>query len=300
MLASSVTKKINNLIFKCFNMNYKLSNVDASTVKTRLEDILGANKSILNQREKLQLILSCIDLTTLEGKDTDKKAIELCQQARSFSANGHDIPNVAAVCFYPPFAAIAKQQLADTSIQVACVAGAFPSGQSPLPIRIEEVKYAVEQGADEIDMVISRGKFLEGDYDYVFNEVKAIKEACGKAHLKVILETGELATAANIKLASEIAIDAGADFIKTSTGKVEPAATLEAFVVMLDVIKRHFDATGKMIGMKPAGGISEVSVALQYLLVLETILGEKWMNNQWFRIGASRLANRVLEALLAK
>ncbi len=280
-------------------MNWELEKISEEEIQKEISVILE-RKSLLNDKQQLQLILNCIDLTTLEGKDNDRKAIELCKQARSFSENGPDIPNVAAVCFYPPFAEVAKSQLLETGIKVACVAGAFPSGQSPLDLRVKEVEYAVSKGADEIDMVISRGKFLEGDYNFVYNEVKAIKEACGDAHLKVILETGELQTAANIKLASEIAIAAGADFIKTSTGKMSPAATIEAFYVMLNVIKEHFNKTGKMIGIKPAGGISDVDVAKQYILVLENVLGEKWMSNQWFRIGASRLANRVLEALLSK
>lgn len=280
-------------------MNWKLDNINEEEIQNDLNKILRNKSQILSEKEQLQLILNCIDLTTLEGKDNDKKAIELCQQARSFSANGADIPNVAAVCFYPPFAAVAKSQLKNTGIQVACVAGAFPSGQSPLEVRVKEVEYAVAEGADEIDMVISRGRFLAGDYQFVYDEVSAIKQVCGDAHLKVILETGELQTSANIKLASEIAIAAGANFIKTSTGKMSPAATLEAFYVMLNVIKDHYEKTGKMIGVKPAGGISDADVAKQYILVLENVLGEKWMNNKYFRIGASRLANRVLEALLS-
>jgi len=279
-------------------MKWILEELDENKVKSRLEEIIKGESTLFSEKEILRKILNSIDLTTLEGKDTNKAATELCKQARSFHSNRPDIPNVAAVCFYPPFAALAKSQLKNTGINVACVAGAFPSGQSPLPIRISEVKYAVEQGADEIDMVISRGRFLEEDYEYVFNEVKEIKAACGNAHLKVILETGELKDLNKVKLASEIAIAAGADFIKTSTGKMQPAATLEAFIVMLDVIKTHYDKTGVMIGIKPAGGISEVEVAKQYLLVLENVLGEAWMNNKWFRIGASRLAGRVLEELL--
>jgi deoxyribose-phosphate aldolase len=286
-------KKLNNII-----MQWKLEELDENNVKLRLEEILKGKSKLFSEKEILRKIINSIDLTTLEGKDTNKAATELCKQARSFHSHRPDVPNVAAVCFYPPFAALAKSQLKNTGINVACVAGAFPSGQSPLPVRIAEVKYTVEQGADEIDMVISRGRFLEEDYEYVFNEVKEIKAACGHAHLKVILETGELEDLNKVKLASEIAIAAGADFIKTSTGKMQPAATLEAFIVMLDVIKAHYEKTGIMIGIKPAGGISEVEVAKQYLLVLETILGEPWMNNKWFRIGASRLANRVLEALL--
>lgn len=273
-------------------MNWNLTELNEIALNARLQAILDA-KLQLPLQESLRLILSCIDLTTLEGKDTDAKVIEVCKQARNYSVNDPSMPNVAAVCFYPTFAEVAKHQLLNTGIQVACVAGSFPSGQSPLPIRIAEVEYAVQQGADEIDMVISRGKFLEQDYDFVFNEVKSIKQACGQAHLKVILETGELSNLAQVKLASEIAISAGADFIKTSTGKIQPAATLDAFIVMLDVIKTHYEKTGKMVGIKPAGGIAEVADALQYLTVLEQVLGNKWMNNQWFRIGASRLADRV-------
>lgn len=279
-------------------MNWKLEPLNEQEIANRIIEYKKNGSKLLNDRQIVQTILSCIDLTTLEGSDTDEKAKDLCKSARSFKKNGTDIPNVAAVCFYPPFAAIAKAQLKGYGINVACVAGAFPSGQSPLEVRIAEVKYAVEQGADEIDMVISRGRFLQYDYDYIYKEVKEIKEACGKAHLKVILETGELQDLNKVRLASEIAIAAGANFIKTSTGKMQPAATLEAFTVMLDVIKAHYDKTGIMIGIKPAGGISEVDVAMDYLYVLENVLGEKWMNNTWFRIGASRLANKALMKLM--
>lgn len=277
--------------------DYNISDIE---VKDRLDQILKQDFENLTRKDALRIILNSIDLTTLEGSDTNKKVKEICHQARRFKVNGPDIPNVAAVCFYPPFAALAKSQLKETGIQVACVAGAFPSGQAPLDVRIAEVKYAVMEGADEIDMVISRGKFLEGDFQYVYDEVKAIKEACGAAHLKVILETGELQSLSNIRKASDIAIAAGADFIKTSTGKIPVAATLEAFIVMLDAIKEHHDKTGQMIGIKPAGGIREADEALKYLLVLEKVLGKEWMNNTWFRIGASSLANHVLTALLTK
>lgn len=279
-------------------MEFKSYQIDEQEVDNRLNQILELDFKNLNSKDALRIILSVIDLTTLEGNDTNEKIKNMCHQARRFKVNGPDIPNVAAVCFYPPFAALAKSQLKETGISVACVAGAFPSGQAPLELRVREVQYAVEQGADEIDMVISRGRFLEGDFQYVYDEVKTIKEACGKAHLKVILETGELQTLSNIRQASDIAIAAGADFIKTSTGKIPKAATLEAFIVMLDAIKEHYEKTGKMIGIKPAGGIRDAEEALKYLLVLENVLGEKWMNNTWFRIGASSLANNVLEELL--
>lgn len=279
-------------------MEYKEYQIDEKAVHSRLEEILKQDFENLNRKDALRIILNVIDLTTLEGSDTDQKIKDMCYQAKRFKVNGPDIPNVAAVCFYPPFAALAKEQLKNSGIKVACVAGAFPSGQAPLDVRVAEVRYTAESGAEEIDMVISRGKFLEGDFDYVYNEVKTIKEACGKVHLKVILETGELKTLSNIRKASDIAIAAGADFIKTSTGKIPQAATLEAFIVMLDAIKDHYEKTGQMIGIKPAGGIRDAEEALKYLLVLEKVLGEKWMNNTWFRIGASSLANNVLEAIM--
>lgn len=252
-----------------------------------------------DEQAALKTILSCIDLTTLEGADTNDKVTELCIKAKSVYKTGEGFPNVAAVCFYPTFAKLAKQTLINSEIQVACVAGAFPSGQSPIEVKYAEVKYAVEQGADEIDMVISRGKFLEGKYQTVFDEIAAIKSACGNAHLKVILETGELKTTSNIRKAAEIAINAGADFIKTSTGKVQPAATLEAMVVMVDTIKEYFDATGKKIGIKPAGGISDYQTALKFYQIVKLTLGEQWLSNKLFRIGASRLTDDVINRLSA-
>ncbi len=258
----------------------------------RIEEI-KSEKLIISKAEAYKKIISVIDLTTLEGCDTNKKIIEVCEKAVSFSKQDADIPNVAAVCFYPPFVRLAKSKLEDTSVNVACVATAFPSGQSPLHIKLAEVKYVVDEGADEVDMVISRGKFLEGEYNFVYDEIAAVKQACKNAHLKVILETGELENHENIRKASEIAISAGADFIKTSTGKINPAATEDAFLIMLEVIKEHYEKTNKMIGIKPAGGISEPEQALDYLNILEKTLGEKWMNNKFFRIGASRLAAKV-------
>jgi len=295
--SSAPEKKLKT--FKIKHMQYKDYQINKEEIKERIASILQEDFDELNRKDALRIILNVIDLTTLEGSDTNQKIKEICYQARRFKVNGPDIPNVAAVCFYPPFAALAKSQLKETGINVACVAGAFPSGQAPMDVRLAEVRYAVKEGADEIDMVISRGKFLEGDFQYVYDEVKAIKEACGKAHLKVILETGELESLSNIRIASDIAISAGADFIKTSTGKIPIAATLEAFIVMLDAIKEHFEKTGEMVGIKPAGGIREADEALKYLLVLEKVLGKEWMNNSWFRIGASSLANNVLTAIMS-
>jgi deoxyribose-phosphate aldolase len=248
--------------------------------------------------EGLKLALNMIDLTTLEGKDTPGKVSQLCYKARHLHDQMDNLPQVAAVCVYPTYVKLAKEELKGTDINVASVATAFPSGQSDLKTKIQDTVYAVEQGADEIDMVISRGEFLSGEYNYVYDEIATVKEACGKAHLKVILETGELDTLDNVRKASEIAMYAGADFIKTSTGKIQPAATMPVTYVMLDAIKDYFLKTGKRIGMKPAGGISTAKIALQYLVMLNEVLGHEWMNKEYFRFGASSLANDILMQLV--
>lgn len=244
----------------------------------------------------LKLALNMIDLTTLEGKDTEGKVKQLCYKA-SHLHESMDVPNVAAVCVYPNMVAIAKKALGDSGVKVASVATAFPSGMSNLDVKLADTKMAVDAGADEIDMVISRGKFHQGEYDFVFDEIAKIKEACGNARLKVILETGELGTPDQVRRASDLAIHAGADFIKTSTGKISPAATMPITLLMLEAIRDHYYATGKMVGMKPAGGISDAKTALQYLVMLRETLGQAWMSNEWFRFGASRLANDVLMQL---
>ncbi len=264
-------------------------------MEKHIQEIKAPGFRSLDRKAALRLVLNCIDLTTLEGSDTQERVIALCKKARTFELAG--LPNTAAVCVYPPFAALAKEQLKGSGLSVAAVAGAFPSGQSPIHVKVAEVEWTAQQGADEIDMVISRGTFLEGKYDVVAAEIAAIKKACGKAHLKVILETGELLTAANIRKASEIAILSGADFIKTSTGKIPVAATEFATVVMLETIKEYFEKTGIMIGFKPAGGISDPDQALGYLLLVDRILGEAWMNNKWLRFGASRLADKIVAEL---
>ncbi|MGA9269116.1 MAG: deoxyribose-phosphate aldolase, partial [Lutimonas sp.] len=241
---------------------------------------------------------SMIDLTTLEGKDTPGKVKQLCYKAIHPHDKLESLPKVAAVCVYPTYVGLAKKELKGSGILVASVATAFPSGQSSLKTKLSDTRYAVDEGADEIDMVISRGEFLAGNYEFVFDEIASIKEACGNAHLKVILETGELDTLDNVRKASELAMHAGADFIKTSTGKIQPAATLSVTYVMLDAIKDYYLKTGKMIGMKPAGGISNSKIALQYLVMLNEVLGEKWMNKNYFRFGASSLANDILMQLV--
>jgi deoxyribose-phosphate aldolase len=244
----------------------------------------------------LKLVLNMIDLTTLEGKDTDGKVKQLCYKAIRPMADDAvpDLPTVAAICVYPSMVKTAAKALAGSGVKVASVATAFPSGQAPKDIKIRDTKYAVNEGADEVDMVISRGKFHAGEYNFVFDEIAAVKEACGEARLKVILETGELGTFDKVRRASDIAMYAGADFIKTSTGKIQPAATMPVTLVMLEAIRDFYYKTGKMIGMKPAGGISKSKLALHYLVMVKEVLGEDWLNNQWFRFGASSLANDVL------
>lgn len=235
-----------------------------------------------------------MDLTTLDAKDTEGKIMQLCYKARHLADDLPNLPQVAAICCYSSLVRAAKNALIGSTIKVAAVSTAFPSGMAPLQVKLAETKFAIDEGADEIDMVISRGRFFQGDYNYVFDEIAAVKEACGTAQLKVILETGELSTLENVRKASDIAMHAGADFIKTSTGKIQPGATLEVTLVMLEAIRDFYYATGKMIGMKPAGGVATAKLALQYLVMVRETLGNAWLNPDYFRFGASTLANDVL------
>ncbi len=247
--------------------------------------------------EGLKLTLSMIDLTTLEGQDTPGKVQQLCQKAIHLHDSMPGLPHVAAVCVYPTMVSVAKDALEGHDINIASVATAFPSGMSSLDIKLNDTRIAVDAGANEIDMVISRGAFLAGDYQLVFDEIVAVKEACGDAHLKVILETGELGTLDRVRRASVLAMHAGADFIKTSTGKIQPAATMQVTLTMLQAIRDFYYETGRMVGMKPAGGISSAKLALHYLVMLQETLGNAWMTPEWFRFGASSLANDVLMQL---
>jgi deoxyribose-phosphate aldolase len=275
----------------------KIPKIDRLGVEERVNRFCKRSIKGDAKKQGLHLVLSMIDLTTLEGKDTSGKVKSLCYKAGHLDSSLEGIPSVAAVCVYPTFVGIAKKELAGTSINIASVSTAFPSGQSTFEVKIADTKFAVDQGADEIDMVISRGKFLAGEYNFVYDEIAAVKEACGTSHLKVILETGELDTLDNVRKASDIAIYAGADFIKTSTGKISPAATMPVTFVMLNAIKDYYKKTGIKIGMKPAGGISTSKIALQYLVMLNETLGHKWMNKNLFRFGASSLVNDVLMQL---
>jgi deoxyribose-phosphate aldolase len=256
----------------------------------------------------LYMAISMCDLTTLEGADTPGRVRQMCAKARYpvppdliephlQRKSLRPIPSVAAVCVYPSMVPTAVQALKGSGIGIASVATAFPSGQAPLEVKIEDTRFAVEQGATEIDMVINRGAFLSGRYQQVFDEVVEIKRACRDAHLKVILETGELGSYDHVRLASEIAMEAGADFIKTSTGKVTPAATLPVTLVMLQAIVDFHKRTGKKIGMKPAGGIRTAKQAIQYLCMVNEVMGPDWLTPDLFRFGASALVNDLLKQI---
>lgn len=272
--------------------------VDKVGVEERVARFQTRSIKDASKMQGLKMALNMIDLTTLEGKDTPGKVKQMCYKAQHLHDLLPGLPTVAAVCVYPSMVKIAKKEVAGSGVNVASVSTAFPSGQAPLEVKITDTKFAVDEGADEIDMVISRGKFLAGEYNYVFDEIATIKEACGKARLKVILETGELATLDNVRKASDLAIYAGADFIKTSTGKIQPAATMQVTYTMLMAIKDYYDKTGIMIGMKPAGGISTSKLALHNLVIVKEVLGSAWLTNEWFRFGASSLANDVLMQIM--
>jgi deoxyribose-phosphate aldolase len=274
--------------------DYQIRPIDQVGVEERAAKF--TKRSLKNEAKLagLKLAASMMDLTTLEGKDTPGKIAALCQKARFPMDPRFACPPCAAVCVYPNQVTSARKLLGDDSgVRIASVATAFPAGQVPLQIKLADVKFAVGAGADEIDMVIDRGAFLAGDYAKVAGEIAAVRDACGDAHLKVILETGELGSYDDVRLASEIAMRSGAHFIKTSTGKIPKAATLPVTLVMLEAIRDHFYATGERIGMKPAGGIRSAKECLQYLVMVKETLGDAWLNNGWFRFGASSLLTDV-------
>jgi deoxyribose-phosphate aldolase len=245
----------------------------------------------------IKLAISMLDLTTLEGKDSEGKVRQLCQKAIRPLPGDPSVPHVAAICVYPNLVAVAKDALRESGVKVASVASGFPAGLVPLSAKLDDTRLAVEAGADEIDMVIDRGAFLSGDYEKVASEIVAIKDACGDAHLKVILETGELETYDNVRKASRLAMTYGADFIKTSTGKINPASTPGVVLVMLEAIRDFYLETGRRIGMKPAGGIKTSKQALHLLVLVKETLGDAWLTPDLFRIGASTVANDLLMQL---
>ena len=272
--------------------------VDQVGIEERAAALARRSIKTAAKRAGIRLAMSMIDLTTLEGKDSEGKVRQLCRKAIRPMPEDPGVPHVAAVCVYPNLVPTAKEALSGSGVRVASVATGFPAGLVPLPVKLEDARRAVSMGADEIDMVIDRGAFLSGEYARVADEIAAVKEASGPAHLKVILETGELETYDNVRRASDLAMAAGADFIKTSTGKVSPAATPSVVLVMLEAIRDHYLSTGRRVGMKPAGGIKTSKQALHLLVLVKEMLGDAWLTPDLFRIGASTLANDLLMQLV--
>jgi len=281
-------------------MKWLLGNVDREfpdgEVEQAVAKIIEKSKD-LNGRQWYELALSCIDLTTLNSTDSHIQGEKFARNVSGFSKKFPELPNVAAICVYPTLVESVKKNLHAADVQLAAVAAGFPSSQTFLEVKVQEIEMAVERGATEIDIVLNLGNFLSEDYSAVIQEITILKRACGSAHLKVILETGALKSPAKIWKASIMAMQSGADFIKTSTGKLEPAATPEAAWVMCSAIKSYFEKTGKKVGFKAAGGIVETADALKYISIVKEVLGDEWLNNKLFRIGASRLANNLLTSI---
>lgn len=270
------------------------TDLNDADIQARVADLME-NKVLENNTEEVKkLLFNCIDLTTLNTTDSDESVMRFTEKVNQFDDEFPDLKNVAAVCVYPNFAAIVKNTLEVEDVNIACVSGGFPSSQTFIEVKIAETALAIADGADEIDIVISVGEFLNGDYETMCDEIQELKDTCKDHHLKVILETGALKSASNIKKASILSMYSGADFIKTSTGKQQPAATPEAAYVMCEAIKEYYQKTGNKVGFKPAGGINTVNDALIYYTIVKEILGEEWLNNQFFRLGTSRLANLLL------
>ena len=272
--------------------------IDQVGAEERVSRLFSRSIKRESKVQALKMILSMIDLTTLEGKDSPGKVKQLCYKAAHLHDQHPELPAVAAICVYPNMVPVAKVALVGTNIKVASVATAFPSGMTNLSAKLKEVRSVVDAGAEEVDMVISRGKFLSGDLEFVSDEVAQIKDACGAAKLKVILETGELVTLDNVRRASDLVMHAGADFIKTSTGKINPSATPVVVLTMLEAIRDYYLQTGYKIGMKPAGGVSTAKQGIQYLVMVRETLGQGWLTPDLFRIGASSLANDVLMQII--
>lgn len=270
------------------------TNLNDADIQARVADLIENKVPENNTEEVKKLLFNCIDLTTLNTTDSDESVMRFAEKVNQFDDEFPDLKNVAAICVYPNFAAIVKNTLEVEDVNIACVSGGFPSSQTFIEVKIAETALAIADGANEIDIVISVGEFLSGDYETMCDEIQELKDTCKDHHLKVILETGALKSASNIKKASILSMYSGADFIKTSTGKQQPAATPEAAYVMCEAIKEYYQKTGNKIGFKPAGGINTVNDALIYYTIVKEILGEGWLNNQLFRLGTSRLANLLL------
>lgn len=273
---------------------------DDAAVAAAVKKILDEHFDENNNKDVYRFLFNTIDLTTLKAIDSQTSVARFTENVNNFEDEFGDLPNVAAICVYPNFAPVVRAVLEVDEVRIACVSGAFPSSQSFEEVKIAETSLAVANGADEIDIVLNLGYFLDEDYESVVDEITEQKEACRDAHLKVILETGALKTAANIKKASILSMYSGADFIKTSTGKEYPGASLEAAYVMALCIREYYEKTGTRVGFKAAGGVSTVEDAVKYYTVIKEVLGDEWLDNRYFRIGASRLANTLLSAIVGK
>lgn len=271
--------------------NLQINNND---VKTAVEKIIAEKVPENDTKEVKKFLMGSVELTSLSTTDSEESILRFTEKVNQFEAAYPDLPHVATICVYPCFAKIVSESLEIEGVEVACVSGSFPSSQALIEVKVAETALAIHDGATEIDIVMSVGKFLSGDYETLCDEISELKATCGEKKMKVILETGCLKTAENIKKASLLAMYAGADYIKTSTGKLEPAATPEAAYVMCQAIKEYYDETGIQIGFKPAGGMHTVHDALVYYTIVKEVLGEKWLTNQWLRLGTSRLANLLL------
>ena len=269
-------------------------------VKAAVKQIIAEKVHENDTPEVKRFLMGSVELTTLKTTDSDESVLAFTERVNQFDTEYPDLPHVATICVYPRFAKVVSETLEVEGVEIACVSGSFPSSQALIEVKTVETALALKDGATEIDMVQSVGAFLAGDYETVCDEIQQMKETCGEHKLKVILETGCLKTAANIKTASILAMYSGADYIKTSTGKLEPAATPEAAYVMCQAIKEYYDETGIQIGFKPAGGLNSVMDALIYYTIVKEVLGEKWLTNQWFRMGTSRLANMLLSEVIGE
>lgn len=270
---------------------------DDAAVKAAVDKILAENLKENMNEEVYKFLFNCIDLTTLRSTDSPRSVADFVERVNDFDNEHPEMKNVAAICVYPNFSQVVRTVLEVSDVDIACVAGCFPSSQSFLEVKVAEIALAVEGGADEIDIVLNLGNFLDGDYEEVCDEISELKHSCREARLKVILEAGALKTAANIKAASILSMYSGADFIKTSTGKEYPGADLQAAYVMCQCIKEYYEKTGRMVGFKPAGGVRTPEEAVSYYCIVKEVLGEQWLTNEYFRIGASGLANNLLSAI---
>ncbi|MBD5366101.1 MAG: deoxyribose-phosphate aldolase [Bacteroides sp.] len=279
--------------------------IEASKVITDDAAVAAAVAKIVDEKvaenrnaDVYKFLFNCIDLTTLKSTDSPQSVADFTERVNAFDEEHPELPNVAAICVYPNFAQVVRAVLEVSNVDIACVSGGFPSSQTFSEVKVAETALAVDGGADEIDIVLNLGNFFDGDYEGVCDEIEELKSACREARLKVILETGALKTAANIKAASVLSLYSGADFLKTSTGKEFPGASLEAAYVMCQCIKEYHEATGRMVGFKCSGGVASTAEAVAYYTIVKEVLGEKWLTNEYFRIGASRLANNLLSDIL--